>query len=243
MIFKKKLLAFLPVFIFAIEPLFWEQLQANYLDLLYLSFLFAVLFFSIRKQYIPASLALGCFTATKFPPTSILVALSIFLYILTQNRKDIFKLLFSFILWPAVFVVSYLRFFMLGNGVIEFLKVLKYFIHYYQIGVKSQDHLMVFDMLFRGQWPTWWNGVIPVAEWNIIWPIAIILTVISLFMWRKVIKSPIMLVLCWIFFYFLFLMVIPVTPRYLLLLMPFLYNVSVWVLSESINTKSFRRLR
>jgi hypothetical protein len=241
MLFKKKLLSFMPLLIFSLEPLFWEQLQANYLDLLYLSFLMMAFFFTLKKKFFLASFFVGCFAATKFPPTSILVALSMFIFVFVNSRKDLVKLCVSFILWPTVFVLSYLRFFTLGNGPIAFLKVMKYFLHYYQIGVQSQDHLMVFDILFRGRLNTWWgSGVLNVAEWSIFWPLNFCLALFAGIYYRKLIESPFLLIAVWVIFYSAFLIVVPVAPRYLLLLLPFLYNISVWVLSESINTKYLR---
>ncbi len=241
-LFKKKLIAFLPIFVFSLEPLFWEQLQANYLDLLYLTFLFMSFYFVIKRKYFLSTLFIGCFAATKFPPTSIFVALSVFVYVFVHQCKDMTKLLMSFSLWPLVFVISYARFFMLGNGPIAFLKVLKYFIHYYQIGVKSENHIMVFDLLLKGKWATWWGGgVLNVPEWSILWPLAFLLTILSVGCYRKILKSPFLLIFSWIILYLGFLIIIPVAPRYLLLLLPFLYNISVWVLSEGINMKYLRR--
>lgn len=243
MLFKKRILAFLPVFIFSLEPLFWEQLQANYLDLLYLSFLMMSFFFVLKKKYFLASFFVGCFAATKFPPTSVFVALSLLIYVFVISRKDIWKLLTSFVLWPTVFVLSYFRFFTFGNGPIEFLKVIKYFLHYYQIGVKSQDHTMVFDLLLRGKLNTWWgSGVLNVGEWTILWPAIFALALLSVFYYRKILKGGFVLIGSWVILYFTFLLIIPVVPRYLLLLLPFLYNISVWVLSEGINMKYLRRL-
>lgn len=242
-VFRNKVLAILPVVIFSLEPLFWEQLQANYLDLLYLSFLMFSFIFLLKKKYILASIFIGCFAATKFPPTSLLVGLTLLAYVIFTFRKDVSKLLLSFIAWPFVFILSYARFFLLGNGPLEFLRVLKYFLHYYQIGVKSQDHFMVFDMLLSGRWNTWWgSGVIHVDEWSFLWTISILIFLCAGFYYKKLLKSPMLLISIWILLYVAFLVIIPVSPRYLLLLLPFLYNISVWVLSESSGSKYLRRL-
>ena len=242
-LFKNRTLAFLPVFIFSFDMLFWEQLQANYLDLLYLSFLFLVLHFSLSRKYIFASIALGCFAATKFPPTSLLVAACMVCYTFIYVKKDLVRLLLSLILWPFVFALSFFRFFMLGNGLVAFAKVLKYFLNYYTTGAKSENHLMVFEMLLIGRWPTWWDGVKQVSEWTILWPLSFIGSLSSVGLVKKVKKGPMMLVVFWVIAYFLFLLVVPVAPRYLLLFIPFLYNIAIWVLSDVIDLKFLRRSR
>lgn len=242
-IFKNKTIAFLPVFLFSFDMVFWEQLQANYLDLLYLSFLLLAFYFTIKQKYLFASIAVGCLAATKFPPTSIFVAICMLAYTFSQNRKDIKKLLLSLIAWPVVFVITFFRFFMLGNGLIAFLKVLKYFLNYYTTGAKSQNHLMVFEMITIGRWPTWWDGVKQISEWNLLWPISFLGSFSSVFFIKKMKKSPISLIVFWVLAYFAFLLVVPVAPRYLLLFIPFLYNIAIWVLSDAIDLKLLRRFR
>lgn len=243
LLFKNKVLALIPVVLFSLESLFWEQLQANYLDLLYLSFLMFVFIFAFKKKYVLSAIFIGCFAATKFPPTSGLVAISVLLYAYINHKKNLLRVTLSFILWPVIFIMSYFRFFMLGNGPLEFLKVLKYFLHYYQIGVKSEDHLMVFNMLLTGRWNTWWgSGVVHVNEWTLLWTVSFLISLCCIFYYKKLFKSPMSLIVNWTILYFAFLIIIPVAPRYLLLILPFLYNISVWVLSEGSGSKYLQRL-
>lgn len=75
-------------------------------------------------------------------------------------------------------------------------------------------------------------------EWNILWPFSAILPVFFVKLRNDFIKSPIFINIVWIVLYMLFLLVVPVAPRYLLLLIPFLYNVAIWALSKSIDTRS-----
>lgn len=239
-IFKNKTVAFLPVFVFSFDMLFWEQLQANYLDLLYLSFLFLSLTFALKRNYILASIFLGCFAATKFPPTSILLGIAMLVYVILCNSKDIKKLLISFILWPSVYVITYLQFFFQGNNFIDFLKVQNYFINYYATGAKSQNPFMAIEMLMLGRWSTWWAGVMRVGEWHILWPISFVLS-LGVVRYIKILRNdPMLMMLIWVGVYCAFLTLTPVAPRYLLLLIPFLYNVSVWVLLRALGGKLLR---
>lgn len=238
--FKNRIAAFLPVFVFSFDMLFWEQLMANYFDLLYLIFLMLTFIFTVKRKYILASIALGCFAATKFPPIAFIAGLTTISYVLLTVKKDIFKLLLSFTLVPLVFAITYLQFFLQGNNFIDFLKVLKYFLNYYTTGAKSQSYFMIFEMIFLGRWPTWWSGVLKVSEWHILWPISFFIYLFSFKYITAIKREPILIIIVWIMLYTVFLMLVPVAPRYLLLLIPFLYNVSAWILLQSTSRKYLR---
>lgn len=238
-IFSSKLLAFIPVFIFSFDPLFYSQLRAPYLDAIYLLFLLLTLYFTLSKKYIFASFFLGCFAATKFPVGSLFLAAPISLWVYLFDRKNIKKFLASLILWPAVFIASYAMYFFHGGTINGFLGVQKWIVHFYATGVKSAPGV-VFPIIFTGTWFTWFAGVQKVAEWTIFWLVSFILSILSaVIIVKRYFTNKnrsdlqgIGLIFLWIMFYLLFLIVTPVFPRYLLLLLPFMYNLSVWCLSR-----------
>lgn len=236
-LFKNKFIAFLPVFLFSFDKLFYEQLQANYIDLLYLSFLFLAFIFALKRKYLVSSIFLGCFASTKFPPISIFAAITIASYVFLNNRKDFKKFVLSLVLWPVFFIFTYARFFILGNNFVDFLKVLKYFLNYYSTGAKSQNHLMVLYMIFLGKWPTWWAGVLRVDEWNLLWPVSFLASLFYFKKFKVLVKDPVFITIIWSIIYLCFLLIIPVSPRYLLLLFPFLYNVLAWILLKGTGRK------
>lgn len=238
--FKNKVVAFLPVFIFSIDRLFWEQLQANYLDLLYLSFLLLSLNFALKRKYILSSIFIGCFASTKFPPTSVLLMFTIFSYVIIRSKKDIKRFLLSLIFWPSVYVITYLQFFILGNNFIDFLRVQNYFINYYATGAKSGNPFMAIEMLLLGRWSTWWTGVLRVSEWSILWPISFVISLGVIKHFKKIKSEPSLIMIIWIIVYTGFLTLTPVAPRYLLLIIPFLYNVSVWVILRALGGRLLR---
>lgn len=239
-VFNNKLLAFLPVMIFSFEPLFYEQLQASYLDTLHASFLFLTFLFFLRRKYLLSMTFLGFFTATKFSPLGLFVLAAILCYLLLQNKKtELYAFLPTLLLVPVVLLFSYSRYFLLGHSLIDFFKLQKYIFTFYSMGVKPPIFGMVFPMIVCNKWYTWWNGVQKVAEWSLLWPISLIGGVYSSrFLFRT---SPFVLFTLWVVFYLIFLLLTPVAPRYLLLLLPFLYNLTIWVLSESTKLRSLFR--
>lgn len=239
-LFKKNLYAFLPVLLFSFEPLFWTQLKAPYFDLLQLTFLMAAMISLLKRKYFLSSLMIGFFAATRFSFMSVLPVFTFFVFVVLAQRKDVMKFLLSLIMWPFGFILTYAQYFLLGNSFFDFLGVMKYVFNFYYTGAKSNSAFMVLGMIFSGKWYTWWGSVLPISEWSVAWPLSFVVSIFA-FLQGKLYKKPILLVAIWVAVYFLFLLIIPVYPRYLLLFMPFLYNLIVWVLFESTIMKSWLR--
>jgi hypothetical protein len=223
-VLKNSYLAGLPVVLFSLEQLFIEQLRAPFLDLQYLLFLLLSLLFFLRKRYVLMAFSIGAFATTKFSPLSLLLVavLAVFTYI--YHRSDLKKFLISLFLIPLTILVVYGAYFLKGHTLIDFLKLQKYIFNFYATGAKGK----VFDalvLLFTGQWNTWWDGRQQVAEWNFFWPVATVISV--LYFGSKKMKMELKLVVFWSLGYFLFLSITPVWPRYFLLLLPFLYIISL----------------
>ena len=233
-IFKEKVLAFLPVALFSFEPLFYTQLRAPFLDLLYGTFLFLVFYFFLTKKYILSSIFLGCMMATKASVATFAITEgSIFLYLFTTRKiNEIKNIVF---LSPVAFFVltlSYLRYFLLGHNIFGFLKVQKWIISFYGMGAKGK-FADIFQMIMTGKWSTWFSATIPVTEWQITWPLVFIfsfLCIILIFKYKYIDAS--FLFVSWIFVYGAFLLLIPVFPRYLLILLPFFYTLLVYVVKR-----------
>lgn len=248
--FKNKSLAILPVVLFSFEPIFKAQLVAPFLDLMYLAFFCFSLYFFIKKRFIISGIFLGLMMGTKASSAALLLTIFVLLiYLLLENWKKNKKELLGSVYKPVclvalfasiVFMASYFRFFMLGHSVIDFLKVQKWIIHFYSSGAKG-SFISIWQILASGTWQTWWGQTLNVSEWWIGWPILLIISIFSTIYFRHSLGKMRLLVL-WIVVYLIFLMVVPVWPRYLLLLLPFLYNLSIWGLSKNIRLKSLFRL-
>ncbi len=242
-VFKNKILAILPVFIFSFEPLFYTQLKAPFLDLLYLSLLFLTFIFFLKENYLVSSLFLGLMMATKSPSsTFFLVVFTECIYILLTKQFTLFKkYLLSLSLVFIVFSFVYIDYFFHGHTLKQFLGVQKYIIIFYAIGAKG-NFLSVWEMLIAGKWLTWWGQTLPVDEWRVTWPALLLLYIVYLgtVVYKKQVNT-LALFGIWVIIYLLFLSIIPVWSRYLLLLLPFMYNLAIWVISKSISYLLQRR--
>ncbi|MGE5041288.1 MAG: hypothetical protein ACM3IJ_00100 [Candidatus Levyibacteriota bacterium] len=246
MVFKDKLWAFIPVFLFSLDPLFYTQLRAPYLDAIYLFFLLLTILFTLRKQYLLASFFLGCFASTKYPAGSLFLVAPLMVWMAVFDSKNKKKFFLSLLLWPTVFLFSYVLYFIKGGSLAGFLGVQKWIVHFYATGVKSTPGI-VFPLILFGKWYTWFGGMQKVAEWNALWAIAFLGTIFSAIpllgrLYKKVVvkkqkkewEEGFVLFLLWAISYLFFLIFTPVFPRYLLLLLPFMYNLTIWFLRKFI---------
>lgn len=232
-IFKNKFYAFLPVLLFSLEPLFYQQLRAPFFDLLQLEFLLLFLLTFIKKKYWLSSVFLGCFAATKFPFMVVLPVAAGFISLFVNNRQYLKKYLFTLPVIFVVYLATYLQFFLLGNSFIDFLKVQKFIFMFYLTGAKAPFFGTVIPLLFSGTWFTHFQTVEKVPEWRILWPIIFIMSAIA-YRYLSKINIGVNVMFLWVIVYLLFLSFTPPFPRYLLLLLPFLYNLSIWVLLKRI---------
>ncbi len=230
-IFKHSSLALLSVLLFSLEPLFWQQLRAPYLDLLYLGFLLLTFLFFLKKNYWLSTLFWACFINTKAPPVSFLLLAGVFVCFLIyrKNWLDLKKWLFSLILLPLVTGLVYFRYFWLGHSLRDFLGLQKWVFHFYQQGVQGKLGA-VWSMLFTGRWHAWWQSdPVIVSEWRLTWPL-IGLSFFSLFLRLKKMQvfPGLILIFLWSLAYLLFLSFAPLWPRYLLIWLPFGYTLFIW---------------
>jgi predicted membrane-bound dolichyl-phosphate-mannose-protein mannosyltransferase len=223
-ILKSKLLALVTVTFFSFEPLFYTQLSAPYLDLLYLSFLLAFMFFLVRKKLTSAAIVLGLFISTKNTASSLALGVLLSItYLFLNDRKSLKKWILYLPLSLSVLCLTYTHYFLLGHTFRDFLGVQKWIYLFYASGAKASFASFI-PMLFTGIWHTWWGIIQRISEWNIMWPITAIITIIwNLYLLFKKQFNEIIIVTLWLLFYSIFLLFVPVWPRYFLLLIPFLY--------------------
>lgn len=235
-IIKNKYLAFIPVALFSFEPLFYTQLRAPLLDLLYLGLLMTTFYFLLKKQYLFSAIALGLMIATKSSLTTLITVVgSSTFYLLLSKQHKALKVYFLYLpLSILVFLATYFRYFLTGNSIRDFLGVQKWILNFYSMGAKG-EFITPWRLLLTGEWQTWFSGVQRVPEWHIGWVVLFVLSVISIFTLIKNRKiDPTLLIAIWVVGYLLFISFIPMWPRYLLLLLPFMYNLLIWRLAKSI---------
>lgn len=250
-IFKDNLLSLIPVFLLSSDSLFYNQLKAPYLDTLYLGLLILIFIFVIKQKFLFANIFLGLMMATKASaPTFFITSLVSICYLFYMKDRHVIR---KFLLFLPVsiftFLLTYANYFLLGHNLRQFLGLQKWILTFYEGGAKGIPQ-SVWQMLLSGKWPTWWGTVENVGEWSILWTIsffAVIYYLYKVIPKRRQYKS--VLFAFWIIAYLIFLTFVPVWPRYLLVILPFMYILLVWTLTKilpklPLNTSSYyRRLR
>jgi len=235
-IFKDTMLALIPVMLFSSDQLFFSQLRAPFLDSLYLGLLILIFIFVLKEKFLLANIFLGLMAATKSSASIFLLVPAVIIVYLfyMKDYSRIKKFLLYFPLSILVFLLTYTRYFLLGHNLREFLGLQKWIVTFYETGAKGAPGA-AWQILLSGKWPTWWGTVEQVSEWNILWPLSLVAALYYLYKVlpkRRLYKST--LLGFWIIAYLIFLSFVPVWPRYLLLVLPFMYILGVWVLSKTL---------
>lgn len=191
---KNKLIAILPIFIFALEPLYLNQFKYTpLLEPIQLPFILLSLFFIYKSEsskkvnyFLLTSALIGLVVSIRFFPLGVLLY---FVWIITVGvfePREIKKVL---IVTPVIFVVllvSYFKLFLDGYTLKKVLGVQRYIYEYH----KSQLTILFssFDLLLFNRWHTWWgeNAIITDPQWRIWWPISFFATITGFI---KVIKD------------------------------------------------------
>lgn len=226
--------------ILSLDPLFFSQLNKAWVDLPQLFFLLAnlLIFHKItdskikRKLFLSlmAGLFLGFFTQTKpailFPVLFILEAGFLFW---NKLWKETF--IFNFGIAAGVLLV-YIPYFSHGHNLIDFLKLQKYIIAFYTKSQLVVHKEAIWQTLFLGKFPDITSRIpTNITEWWILWPIVtfigILVSVMFIFRRNSSLfqKGLALFVLISLIIFTL----IPSYPRYLLILLPFLYLFSVYI--------------
>ncbi len=237
--FKSNLLASISVLLFSFEPILIEQMRAPYLDTIYLCLFLLTSIFFLRQKYLLSGITLGLFMSVKPPFFAAIILVVFALYVVVQKKKVIKPMLLILLLAGLVYVLTYTRMFFLGHTLTNFIQVQKYMIHFYSTGAKAVIGAVV-PMLLQGKWLTWFGQTLVVSEWTVLWPLGVVGAVsggIVFFMNVKNKNGGVWFHILWVGGYVIFLALTPIFPRYLLLLLPFMYNLFIWGLLKGISLK------
>lgn len=255
---QDKLVAFLPLFIFAFEPLYLNQFKYTpLLETIQLPFILLSLFFIYKsasskkvKYFLLISALIGLVVSIRFFPLGVLLYFVWIITILILEPREIKKII---IVTPVIFVVllvSYFKLFLDGYTLKKVLGVQRYIYEYH----KSQLTMLFssFDLLLFNRWHTWWgeNAIITDPQWKIWWPISFFATITG---FVKVIKdNPSanklkkyflrrenlleLVLLLWIIIYLIFLATGQATTRYFLPVIPIFYILTINYLNKFLKT-------
>lgn len=205
-------------------------------------FLFFTLYLkkSKIKYLVISGLAIGGFISIKFFFIHYVLVMTLlityYLVSKTKLKKIVFDLLIINLFTFFIFIGYYFRFFYLGGNLIKFLQVQKWIIGFYlKSGINTVKIFASYlPLIYVNRWQFWSEEypIIQSAHWTIIWPIIHLLGVFSivyLYLKKHIFKN-IFIKLCILFIviYSIFLLFVPIWPRYLLLLyIPFFITISI----------------
>lgn len=248
-IFSSSKKAMLTTAFFSLDPFFFTQLWPWMLDIFQLFFLLANIYFFILFCELPNSrrrsitlgisgIALALFSQIKVPillPLLLIIELGYLFYL--RKPKDAFLFVVIFI---CAFLFSNIQFFLEGKNFLEFLKFQKYvFVFYGQSKVMSSNYA-IWQTLFFGNVPQVATGTLTaVREWWPVWSVIGVVSIVQSFFYFKsknvqYFWKIISIFLCGSFIIFSF---VPFYPRYLILLIPFLYLIFFQKVFSSISDK------
>ena len=235
---KSNFASSLGVLLTTLNTLFTDQIiHSPQLDIFQLLFLllFIILFMVYRKTnsriyFFSSGLAFGYFISTKFFLLSFLIInLTLVLYFLiskTRMIKSFIELTFLNVISLAVYMFTYVGFFMYGGSFRGFLGVQKWILQFYSSSTIDITKLLgnYLSLIFFNRYRFWSEGypIIHYQYWSFFWPIIFILALFSayyLVISKEYKKNDLVIFMfSFLIIYNLLLFVTPIYPRYLLLL-------------------------
>ena len=225
-LYSSLFLAGLTLFLTSIFPLFTDQItHGPQLELYQLFFFLLVIHFLLMGKkknntlfIIGAGIFFGMLLSTKtFLPFFVLFSAWIALYFWKRWKMTVMVIGIG----VFVFVATYWQYFALGGTLRTFLGVQKYIFIFYG---NAQIPLFEFmgnylRLIFTGSWKFWDSArsISAYSEWNILWPLLFLLGMLRIKS-RWTINPSSRLLIIFIILYNIFVFIIPVFPRYLLLL-------------------------
>lgn len=245
-VLRNRSLALLPSVFVSFEPFFLNQIiYTPLLDIMQLFFLLCAFYFfnkifsekkSIWVWLILANIFLGCFISTKFYATGVtIVAAWLGTLLLLKKIKELVMLLMTLPIAVLVLLGTYIRVLFDGYSIREFLGIQKYVLLYH----KSQliYPFSIWDLLLFNKWHVWFGDkpIISDDQWRLSWPVVTIVGFASLvWVWFKKVPVTLIPLVLWALLYVLFFSVGQIASRYLVILIPVLYVLSIFVVKEMV---------
>lgn len=223
---KSVLLSGISMLLTSLFPLFTDQLiNGPQLELYQLFFFLGMIFFIILGTknknlflFCIAGIALGMTLATK-TLLPFLALFSVWLFISLRNRWKELAIIFG--MAALTFCLTYYSYFLHGGTMRTFLGLQKYIVTYY--GNANIPYLEFagnyLRLIFTGNWKFWDSArsVSAYSEWNLLWPILFLVGMYGLKR-QWVTHKHTHLLIWFVLLYNIFVFIVPVFPRYLLLL-------------------------
>lgn len=224
-IFKNRWISLIPPILLLSDPLFGNILDGCYLDLgqAVFALVFIILALFYPKKWLWIGITLGFFAASKFWSTSIIYIMIVAAYKFVRKEKINTKnLVFTFGIAFIVFALIYAKTFIDLDwrfNIFTFLaKNLKFMMTHNSAGGFGGSIFLFVTGFFS---PWWKGGIERAADWNILWPLGLISSIILAI--KSKLKSPESIIYLLPTIYLLLIGTgVPFT-RYFLIILPFIY--------------------
>lgn len=248
---KSRLLSVMALFFISLDTVFLDQvIYSPVLDIIQLFFfLFSsyifLLWIKTKKNllFVPLGISLGAFSAAKLYFPAIIFSLVIFLISLATTKKFIKSGVLIFLTVVLAFITyaaSYTRYFMLGNSFRSFFGVQKWiFLFWKNNSIQVAKYYgSVIPLILFNRWKVWWGDkqYINFEHWSVFWPIFFILGIVSILYFfskgypRNFYSFSAHFFSIWVSLFTIYLCLIPISPRYLMLLyFPIYILVSLFI--------------
>ncbi|HNQ31800.1 MAG TPA: hypothetical protein PKG71_04690 [Candidatus Woesebacteria bacterium] len=225
----------------------YQLLDGPLMDIIQITMLMTYIFFFTRFMklanshtsqlgiLLPAGISLGLLASSKMFFPAVLIGVVSLFYSLTINRRlimsTLIKILSLFVLAGATYTLTYAIYFVLyEKSIIDFIKTQLWMLHYW-IGNPVNDTKVLgalIPLVLFNKWFVWWGDspIIAYEEWSIMWPIGFIAMIVSFIVYARTRTNPHWekiryvtdFIALWLIAVFLYLLTVPISPRYLLLL-------------------------
>jgi hypothetical protein len=236
-IVHKPVLGLLVVLFTSLDSQFRLLLTDAYLDIPLFFFLTLALWSFLQAQrkphwFVLTGFAIGFMMGTKFYFTSLLLYAVLLCWLFLKGN---FRAFFSFVLSSPIILLAYAlpywSAFIQGMNPVGFWHFQGWLTSWWA-GNARIPWGTILPLIWSGSWFTWWGpkSIIKVQEWSLLWPVCFIFGLVSIY---KIIQNrtfPLLLIWMWSVCYLAFLTFTSPFPRYLIILMPFMYLLSLYSL-------------
>ncbi len=224
--FGQSLWAFIPAVFLTADPLFQEQSRLVYLDIYQLLAILLLFFLVLKKRFVLSMLALGLVLLSNSVWSGMITGFVALFFVFIKDRKNLWNFLKFVPITILVYLAGYLVF-LLKNSPIDFIMLHIKQIRFYLSYVPEYPKGEVFRVIFQGSWRKWFgdHGFMPAEPWSILWPIGLVLSYVPIISKNR---SPlVVLFTLWISVWLIFLSTKLIFPRYLLVILPFIYILAI----------------
>jgi hypothetical protein len=247
LIFKKNKYRYLSLGFLLLHSTVYKEVGRTMLDLPQTSFLIlaTACFYRLINRPNTGNIILfgissGLLLASKyaFP----LMGVYLFLLVLSAliNKISIVKIVTATLVAAIVYLGTYVGFFLSGNSLMDFIKFEWWRWNWYQ-GKVDNPKLLIFQVIFLGRYQKWWDAsgdYVYFPHWSFLWPLTVIMYLLSWFRGKVDYKHPLFPYKVWILLSLIILSLGAYEDRFLMPLIP-----GFALFGTKVIEKTFEKLR